>query len=393
MGKFAFFGCAAIGGVGAVFLACSSSDGANVAGGPVLATESHTFCVHPQAAAQDVTLPATGGVTGTLSFGAFATADPSGCDVVRIATGDAVEGSTTGTTSSPLRIRANGAVHKPLITISVGEGLDGHSIFGDEAIISGMQLQLPPELNFPDGTYYMTLTSTDTEGKPRVQVLALTATSGMLEVASQTDPLSNTSFPVVVLANTSAILSIYARGVTPTDNDIAATIDAGTSDAATQPPTIDISDAGLPPLDPNEPDHAPPTQGFFGYPPPNQGAKIGYVRAAWSPGCSGNPGCNGQQEIVSNGGEPAALNVPLNMVGNITWEANIAYMQLRDASWECPADWDVSVGMDGTGHIYIPPGDPFLKDCTITYSTLMPGQSGGYYTMSFKLVGHDIGNH
>jgi hypothetical protein len=312
---------------------------------------------------------------------------------VKIATGDAVE-ETTGATASPLRIRANTGGQRPLLTISVGEGLDGHPIFGDETIISGMQLLLPPELNFADGTYYMTLTSLDTEGHPRVKLLALVASGGVLKVAPQTDPLTNASFPVVVLARTSAVLAIYPRGILPTGDDgVSPDDDPNSGSDGGKPATIDISDAGLPPLDPNEPDHAPAMADFAGNPPPKYGAKIGYVRAVWSPGCSGNPGCNGQQEITSGEGSDTNLNVPLNMVGDITWEANIAYMQLRDASWECPADWDITVGMDGTGHIHIPPSDPFLKDCRITYSTLMPGGSGGYYTITFKLNGIDIGSH
>lgn len=379
MKRFAFLAIAAIG----VGVACSSSDNASGGDAQSLPTATNTFCVTPSAAAQDVALPNTGGVTGTLSFAAYPSGAAGGCDAVKIATGADIEGPTSSA-QSPLKIRSNPANPAPILTVSVGEGLNGNPIFGDEAIISGLTLNLPANLNFADGTYYATITMQGMANGPKPQLIAFTAKGGVLTVAPLTNPLNGTSFPVVILSNTSAVISLYARGVSPIIDDIGDNPDSG---LASDGGHVDISDAGLPPLSNDLPPHGDPMQGFAGYPPPDEGAQIGYVKSVKDASCT--TGCSSQQIVSGNGGQPVALYVYGNAGETITYELNIAYMQLRSVTTACPSDYTIIPGYDGTGQITIPASDYLLMSssgCQITYSTAFEGQTGGYYTITLNLL-------
>jgi len=366
----------------AVAAACSSSDDTGTA--PSLRTESHTVCVVPSTTPQDVALPPTGGISGTLSFDAFPAGATGGCDTVKISTGDSVEVVETQSLSPfSLHVLANGAKPKPILTISVGEGIDGNALFGQKAIVTGAVLNASPDLSFPDGTYYMTVTrmvGTET----RVDVVVLTATNGELRVSPITSPNGGASFPVLIAANTTAILSLYAKDVIPPAADPA--------NQSAAPKEVDVTDAGLPPLPPDPP-HDPPLAGSYGNPPPTAGSPIGYVRTIWTPGCSGNPGCDLTKPISSGGGNDTLIDAPAGMVGTVTYTTNIGYMALAQVKTACPPEWDVNAGLNGSGVITIPPSAPFTGVCTITYSTVPPNKDGSGYEIVFKLRGLDIGAH
>jgi hypothetical protein len=177
---------------------------------PSLADATNSMCVTPQAQAQTVTLPSTGGVTGTISFGAFA-AGATGCDVVRISTGAAVETQALHRRGLSLRPSASSSDPQPILTISVGEAFGTNPIFGTASIISGMQLTVAPELNFPDGTYTATITDTGVAGPISSAVpITFTAKNGVLTVTTNSGTL-----PFVVVAHSWAVLKLYARGVEP----------------------------------------------------------------------------------------------------------------------------------------------------------------------------------
>ncbi len=319
-------------------------------------------------------------MTGTLSFGAYPSGATGGCDAVRISTGADVE-DATGATASARRRRSGGPHPSPILTISNGEGLNGNSIFGDEAIISGLTLSLPSNLDFADGTYYATVSMPGADGQTKVSLIAFNAKGNVLTVAPQTNPLNGESFPVVILANTSAVISLYARGVMPA----ASGDDTGGADGGGQP-NVDVADAGLPPLPTDVPPHADPMPSFAGYPPPDVGAQIGYVKSVKDSSCTTS--CSSQQIVQGNGGEPVLLFVYGNVGETITYELNIAYMQLRSVSTACPSDYEIIAGYDGTGQITIPASDDLIMSsgCSITYSTAFAGQSGGSYSITLNLV-------
>ena len=176
-----------------------------------LADATNSMCVTPQAQAQTVTLPSTGGVTGTISFGAFA-AGATGCDVLRVSTGAAVE-STQALHRRERRLQpaASSSNPQPILTISVGEAFQTNPIFGTAQIITGMQLRVAPELSFPDGTYTATIEDTGIAGPISSAVpITFIAQNGVLTVATNSGTL-----PFVVVAHSWAVLKLYARGVEP----------------------------------------------------------------------------------------------------------------------------------------------------------------------------------
>jgi hypothetical protein len=173
-----------------------------------LATATNTVCVTPSSSAQSVVLPATGGVSGTISFGAYPAA-AAGCDSVVISTGtDVVTAESMMRSAQAAGRESNANSSAPLLTISVGEAFGSSgpvSLFGYETIISGMQLTVSPNLNFPDGTYYATVTASG-----QTFVIPFTAKGGVLTVAAGTAGL-----PVAILAGSSALIALYPLGVVP----------------------------------------------------------------------------------------------------------------------------------------------------------------------------------
>jgi len=175
------------------------------------ADATNNLCVTPQTQPQTVALPATGGVSGTISFGAFPDA-ASGCDVVIISTGTDVENSQVkdkraGNQRKPATTTTN---PQPILTVSVGEAFNAEPIWGTAQIVTGMQLNVSPNLNFPDGTYYATITDTGLLGTLTVGPIPFVAKNGVLTVAP------NGTLPFITAANSSAVLKLYGLGVIPT---------------------------------------------------------------------------------------------------------------------------------------------------------------------------------
>jgi hypothetical protein len=203
----------AIGSILAVALLAACGGGATsttpiAAQSVTLATATSTVCVTPSTSAQSVTLPATGGVSGTISFGAYP-AGAAGCDSVVISTGADVATAESMMRSAQDAVReSNANSSAPLLTISVGEAFGSSgpvSAFGYQTIVSGMQLTVAPNLNFPDGTYYATVTASG-----QTFIIPFTAKGGVLTVAPGTAGL-----PVAILAGSSALIALYPLGVVP----------------------------------------------------------------------------------------------------------------------------------------------------------------------------------
>lgn len=384
--------------VAALVAACggSASPAPSQAGFSSLPTDSHNICVTPGPEPQDVTLPTTGGVTGTISFDAYP-AGASGCDNLQIATGSAVEipppiawsGSGIRLVASAdrrpvIRLAAVVTPPTPILTISVGEGLQGNPIFGSTTIVTGMTLTGSPE-NLPDGTYYATITTIYGQRSTVNSVIPFIAKNGVLTVAPIALP-NGKNFPVIISAATSSIIVLYARGVPPPEayqSPIPTSSSAPTS--ASPKPSI-----SLPPIV-----TAQPIPNAYGFPPP-AGGPIGIYAYDWA-GCTGNPGCSGDGMIQQqNGG--GTMQVPTGMWGTITFSADIGYMGIYEPIVkDCPLDWTVIALPSGGGSIIIPYSDPLATPpqnslCTITYQTVPPGANGSGYEEVLSLLPIGIGD-
>jgi hypothetical protein len=194
-----------------------------------LATATNTVCVTPSSSAQSVALPATGGVSGTVSFGAYP-AGATGCDSVVFSTGTDVATAESIIRSAQSAERASNANSTaPLLTISVGEAFGSSgpvSAFGYQTILSGMQLTVSPNLNFPDGTYYATVTASG-----QTFLIPFTAKGGVLTVAGGAAGL-----PVLILAGTSALIALYPQGIIPNTPSPSPSASASASPSATPSP-------------------------------------------------------------------------------------------------------------------------------------------------------------
>lgn len=383
----------------AVLVACGGqSTTVQVRTFTTFATATNTVCVQPMTAAQTVTLPATGGVTATMSFAAFS-ATATGCDEARISTGDDVE-LVSDAARKPQALRPDAStVPRPIITISVGEGLEGNPLFGTQTIVTGAHLTVS-DVNFPDGTYYATISTSSTgvlSGSN--SVIVFTATNGVLTVAPVKLP-NGGLFPVIIAADTTAIISIYARGVIPPAPTPAPTATPGptpTPNPNATPTATPIATPSPAPT-PTPAPTATPAPGTFGMPPPSEGPIGTYSYTFSATGCSGNPGCMETNQTLFQRADGGHIQVPSGIFGTITFSANIGYMEIHQTTNTCPIDWDVSAGFDGSGSITIPstdplggPGDP--QGCQINFSTFPPGAFGNGYIEPILLQGVDIGAH
>ena len=348
-------------------------------------TAANVVCVQPAATAQTVALPSTGGVSGTLSFGAFP-AGATGCDEVKIATGaDAETADWSARSVLVARLEGGESNPPPLLTVSVGEGLDGNTVFGYETIVSGMQLNTGPNLNFPDGTYYATMTLPN-GNTSQLFIIPFTAKNGVLTVS--TIPLPNgKQFPVVIVANTSSILTLYPHGVIPV-------VPVETTPSPSPSPTVTASPSpgpsGSPTASPTPLtfETSSPQPGWVGNPPPEVDSIIGSYSFTDPSTTSCQPNqqlCNGTNlPILQVDGSDAAMSIPVNFYGSITFSAQIGYMglYLGNPLSNCPSDWEVGANTGGSGTISIPSNDPAgSAPCEINFQTNPPGSNNirGYY--------------
>jgi hypothetical protein len=161
------------------------------------AAASNTFCFTPSSAAQNVAIPNTAGFTGTLNVGASAAA-ASSCDVqVTVQTGADVGVMTYSASRATAGVRSTEATN-PILSIALDNA------FSQNVVVTGAVLNTPPNLVFPDGTYYAVVVN----GSGNSTGLAFTASGGVLTLAS-------TGLPIVIVPGTTATLFLYAHGVTP----------------------------------------------------------------------------------------------------------------------------------------------------------------------------------
>jgi hypothetical protein len=174
----------------------------------VLPAASAKTCIYPSTRAQTVALPSAGGVSGTISVGAFPAASQT-CLTVTLATGtDTNAGATAASLARIASIErralsatpAPAPTPMPLLTISIDDA------FSYGFVVTGMTLTTPSNLNFPDGTYYATISD-----QPNVGYV-FTAKGGTLT-------LSSTNAQFLVIPFDTATLTLYPRGYVPVFSD------------------------------------------------------------------------------------------------------------------------------------------------------------------------------
>jgi len=200
--------------------------------GTDITAATSTFCVTPSTSAQVVNIPNTGGFTGSLNIGAAASA-ASSCDVNgAVASGTDATAPSGVTASSVRRIAATNPANGPIWSISLSNAYAG------SVEVTGATLNTPPNLNFPDGTYYAVVT----DGTLPPTVLQFTAKNGVLTLAS-------TGLPMTILPGSTLTLYLYAHGVVPSDANLptAAPSPAPSASASASPaPTASASPTASP---------------------------------------------------------------------------------------------------------------------------------------------------
>jgi hypothetical protein len=324
-----------------------------------------TFCIHPSDAKQSAAIPTTGGISGSIDFGKFP-AGTTGCEYVKLATGDDVEKSATE--NLPLSVSNDRSNPGPILTISAGEAFDGQTTLGVTVIVSGAALKTSPDLNFPDGNYEAVITTADGHRSALWGTIFFTAKNGVLTVGTPTGP-NGKPFPLVIPAHESAIIAIYPRSVSPTIPTPKPSASPTSMPSRTSPP------------------------GTWGNPPPPYYSIVGTYSWKWGPGCPGVPSpCTSGATPVPlrftlDAGVPnedgAVISLPGGFWGKVHFDASgLDYMELRSSEDLCPSYIHVPLGDEPRGIITIPRDHPHTMQCEITYTTRPKGKTGNYWAVS-----------
>lgn len=332
-----------------------------------LSSARGNLCVQPKDNAQ-VELPATAGITATMSF--LFKAASKGCNFVQISTGSDTDTPPQGALEAFGAPSGASGSSRPLLTISVGEGIDGNGFFGYVYVVAGMQLKVSPDLDFPDGTYYASITTVDGRRSTVMGVIAFVAKNGVLTV-SHARPPDGQTLPAAFTANTSSIIALYPPGVIPPP----VRPSPSPTGSATPPPTPFPTTS--------------PLKNAYGRPPPASNSLFGTMSWDWPvPPCPGAPApCQWTSQLVEGFTGDGYIEIPANFSGTITFDAGLGYMEIfPPIKIDCPASYDVAAGIDGSGQIRIPESDKWTgASCTITFSTLPRGFEGNYYTETLHL--------
>jgi hypothetical protein len=213
-----------------------------------LGTASNDTCITPQTQAQTVSLPATGGISGSITFGAFASG-ATGCDELVVTTGADAANQTSRGRAFDVRRETATTTPEPILTISVGQAFGSVPIFGFTQIVTGLQVMGTPQ-NLPDGTYYATITDTGVLGTITSRPIPIVAQNGVLTVGQ------NGFNAYVNGAYSSATFKLYALGVTPPEPSSSPSASPSPSPSATAIVTPT-------PAPSNSPSPAPTTSGNY----------------------------------------------------------------------------------------------------------------------------------
>ncbi len=196
-------------------VACGGSSGTTPSSPTVLSAAVARGCVYPSTQAQTTAIPAAGGVSGTISLGAFANSSSS-CIAITVATGAdatlAVNAKAVSAVSSVRRADATSSPLPPPITqIELSNTSAGNVTW------TTVTLQLPTA-SFPAGQYPATIAtqSISGDGELTTSVANFTVTVSSTGQAVVKGP-GLTHVLGIVLSGTTGLLSIYpAQTVLPT---------------------------------------------------------------------------------------------------------------------------------------------------------------------------------
>jgi hypothetical protein len=297
---------------------------------------------------------------------------------VKLSAGDDVE-----TAQSAARLARQAAPEsactssRPLLTISIGEAEGNTTIFEYTTIVTGMKIFAP---GLPNGIYPVLIMPIE----PSNPVLQFSANNGVLTLLPETGPPGEPLQPVILPASTGTVFAIYPEGSVPivcvTPSPSPSPTQSPTPSPTPTGPTPTPSSTPIPSASPTQFPTAMPVPGRVGQPPPAVNAVIGaysFTDPSTESCQSGQLLCNGTNvPITQVDGSQAAIDIPFNFYGTITFAANIGYMGIYPpVVITCPSDWTVVAGIDGSGSVSVPSSDPFGSGgpCSILYSTLPPG--------------------
>jgi hypothetical protein len=201
-------------------VACGGSSGSTPSSPTVLSAAEATGCLYPSTQAQTTAIPTAGGVSGTISLGAFASASSS-CIAITVATGAdatlAVNAKAVSAVSSVRRADATSSPLPPPITqVELSNTSAGNVTW------TTVTLQLPPT-SFPAGQYPATIAtqSISGDGELTTSVATFTVTVSSTGNAVVKGP-GLTHVLGIILSGTTGLLSIYpAQTVLPTATPVA----------------------------------------------------------------------------------------------------------------------------------------------------------------------------
>ncbi len=196
-------------------VACGGSSGSTPSSPTVLSAAVATGCLYPSTQAQTTAIPTAGGVSGTISLGAFASAS-STCIAITVATGAdatlAVNAKAISAVSSVRRADATSSPLPPPITqVELSNTSAGNVTW------TTVTLQLPPA-SFPAGQYPATIATqaVSGDGELTTSVANFTVTVSSTGQAVVQGP-GLTHVLGIIVSGTTGLLSIYpAQTVLPT---------------------------------------------------------------------------------------------------------------------------------------------------------------------------------
>lgn len=376
-------------------LVCPSARAAGSAGSSLPSGE-RSVCIAPKTRSQSVRIPATGGITATLTFAAFP-AGVTGCVPMRLGTGKRVAvpvGSEATVPPAPAIGRGMSAMvtqtpepskpPAPLLTITIGAGTDAAPFIPltRPILVTGTTLTAAASLKLPDGIYIATVTQTDGTRGLLSPNLRFIARKGVLRVAPIVG-LNGQPLPLMEFVDGTSTLALYPLGVMPPEpiDDVLDTPSTTPGDPATSIPLPATTIPPTPPL-------TKPTSGAFGRPLAD-GPLIGSVTFQWS-GCTTDPRCV-QTRPIQFAWPASPLDIPAGFEGVAEFSTNIGYMGIRQVIVTgCPPQFSVVATVAGSGTLSVPPGIRGTG-CRITFSTLPKGKQGTYYTFELAVRELDQG--
>ena len=345
-----------------------------------LPSADHTVCAKVRRSSQNVTVPATGGLTVAIGIDAYPKGT-TGCAGFEVATGADAQ-KVLGDPRMDVAPNATAPVH-PLFTITLGEAFGSNPLTGGTTIVSGMAIKTSPDLQFPDGVYVAKIDKGGKGWLPGEDTVQFVAKDGVLRVILPKPGQDGRKFPIVIPANSSYVLAVYPIGTT----SIPGTPKPSASPSSSASPTASASPIPTQPPDP----------GAVGNPPPAYGANIGTMGYSMpDPPCTGVPyPCEFEAPVIVGYAGISSL-LWLGFFGTAYVHENLGYMQLANYTIHCPNKWHVQADLNGNVELAVPRSHAMSTSdhsCWVHWTTLPKGsRADRYYEWWVVLSGIQSGS-